>query len=214
MDRIEPLSRTNGVSPKSGLSKNSTHKKHQLVILDMNGLLCMKVPNNSNYLPPNPEVKTIKIKNYILYIRPGIRDFMNRLLKIYKVAIFSSTTEKNLISSLGVILGNQIMKRLVFIWDRSRTRHDPDYRMDRSIKSHQTIKALKDVWENPIINPWKFWNKTNTICIDHDYMKLRFNKSENIIISQEWGIKLTKDKSQKLPELEEIIKRKFDQLAD
>nr|QBK91168.1 MAG: ctd-like (NLI interacting factor-like) phosphatase [Pithovirus LCPAC202] len=180
----------------------------------MNGLLCMKVHNKSNYNSGNSKIETVKIKNYVLYIRPGIKDFMNRLLKNYKVAIFSSTTQKNLILSLNLILSNPIIKRLDFIWDRSRTRHDPDYGTDPLIKSHQTIKMLKDVWDNPIINPWKFWNQTNTICIDHDYLKLRFNKLENIIITKEWDAKPSEDESQKLPELEKTIKLKFDQLTN
>lgn len=198
-----------GVPLESGLSNNNTHRRNQLVILDMNGLLCMKVPNDSNYKLSNPSIKIIKIKNYVLYIRPGIHGFMDRLLKNYKVAIFSSTTRKNLILSLGAILGNRTMKRINFIWDRSRARHDPDYGKNPLIKSHQTVKILKDVWDNPIVNPWRIWNQTNTICIDNEITKLRFNKPDNIIISPEWDPNSFENK---LPELEKTIVRKFDLL--
>ena len=171
---------------KSGLSKNNAHYQHRIVILDMNGLLCKKVLKNSKYSPSDRKIKSVNIKNYKLYIRPGVQDFINRLLKSYKVAIFSSTTNKNLFCVLDIVLGPKIMKRLTFIWDRSRTRHDPDYGKDSSIKSHQTVKILKDVWKNPIINPRRIWNQTNTICIDHEFSKLRFNQRENIIIIPEW----------------------------
>ena len=212
MNQSKSPRQNNKILFKSGLSKNNTHRRNQLIILDMNGLLCKKVPDESNHSLFDPKVKIARIKNYVLYIRPGIHNFMDKLLKNYKVAIFSSTTQKNLFASLKAILGNHTVKRLDFIWDRSRTRHDPDYGIDVSIKGHQTVKILKDVWDNPIINPWKFWNQTNTICIDNDHMKLRFNKPENIIIVPEWEAKSTKDKSQNLSELVKIIERKFDQL--
>ncbi len=77
---------------KSGISKNNAHYQHRIVILDMNGLLCKKVLKNSKYSPSDRKIKSVNIKNYKLYIRPGVQDFINRLLKSYKVAIFSSTT--------------------------------------------------------------------------------------------------------------------------
>lgn len=166
--------------------RKSDRARRYLIILDVNGLLCKKVLPGSKYRPSDPRIKMIKTNKYFLYIRPGVEQFINRLLDKYRVAIFSSTTSRNLEPILKILFNHNTLRRLAFIWDRSRTRHDPEFGQNPKIESHQTIKSLVDVWDNPMINPRRFWNQTNTLCIDHEFSKLRFNSPNNILICQEW----------------------------
>jgi hypothetical protein len=143
---------------------------------------------------------------------------MYRLLAKYQVGIFSSTSRHNLLPILECIFGKNILKQLLFIWDRSRTRFDPDYQYSEETEDHLTVKMLTDFWENPIFNVDRIWDRTNTLCLDHELTKLRFNPMENILLCQEWEGGILEQEIPFRPdsyqEIETHIRKKFDTLRN
>ena len=152
--------------------------QRRLVILDLNGVLCRKL---------SPEETREKVKAYKnsgggghhhhnhcvklpksaagVEFRPGYDAFITELLTKYQVAVFSSTMEKNCRAILDFIPGAD---RFEFYFFRDHTRWDPE----TPETSYDTIKLLRDIYENPIANPRRIWSECNTIIIDDSATKL------------------------------------------
>lgn len=78
---------------------------------------------------------------------------------------------------INAILTNNQVRTTEFTWFRNRTRFDPD--KDDGIA---TIKNLADVFSSPDTNNEKRWNEGNTVIIDDEWDKVRFNNPENAIL--------------------------------
>jgi len=166
-------------------------KKNILVLLDVNGLLCRKIQNNDlegKNLANKKIIDAIKCNNqYHIIIRHNIRNFLTKLSETYTVGIYSSTNFIN----INIIM-NTISKDwknwITFTADRNYTALDPDYGVDEDIHSHDTVKMLSMIWQHPIFNANRKWNQSNTLLIDHEVKKLRFNNAENILIVEEYTL--------------------------
>lgn len=147
----------------------------KLILFDVNGILCCKVVFG----------KSEKINSeYGVIIRPRMRDMIMRLSLKYKVGIYSSTMNKNIEKIIMLMFGRD--NPFIIIADRKYTKLDPRYEKDIKVKSFDTIKVLENIWENPVLNINRKWNATNTLLIDHDYNKIRWNDEKNILLVQEF----------------------------
>ncbi len=199
-------------------SSKASIKPQYLVILDVSGLLCCKISHsvakkrlgdcfksarkspgppqaNRGQSPPlggrDIPSSTLQLRSYSLLARPGVVAFLEKLLEQYAVAIFSSTTEINLGQILAWLLPSGLQQRLTFVWDRSRTRLDPEYGRKPHISAYQTIKQLVDVWDCPTFNAQRQWGSCNTLLVDHELAKLRFNNPSNFLLTSEWRMELS-----------------------
>jgi hypothetical protein len=159
-----------------------------LVLLDVNGLLCCKVDD------PRVDVSKFEVQRankYKTVARPDCRKFVAKLMDTYTVGIFSSTTAFNLNKILPWLLGKELRSKIVFIADRHSVKFDPNYGTCAGIESHDTVKYLDDIWSNPCFNWNRDWNSTNTLLVDNDLRKVKFNEPANYLVVEEWDIKST-----------------------
>lgn len=161
-------------------------KPKDLLILDMNGLVCYKEkpPYNNSELPQD----FLERNSYRVYKRPGADMFLRYCLKKYNVAIWSSTTQYNVKPILNWIFKPKQLRKLAFIWYRNQTKLDPDYGKSEypSITEYDTVKNLADVWSNPYFNRLRKYGKTNTLIVDDSSNKVRFNPKNNVLVVESY----------------------------
>lgn len=167
-------------------SPTTIEEPRQLLLLDVNGILCCKLETDIAPEKTKGNQQFIKMPSYTMVARRNVRQFVQNLMKSYDVAIFSSTTLNNLRKMLTAILGDALMKRLKFIACRANVKWDPDYGTDENVKSHDTVKYLSDIWGNPYLNPERAWNASNTLLVDNEQQKVRFNDHRNVLVVDEW----------------------------
>ena len=147
----------------------------KLLIFDLNGVLCRKI-NKYDYIY-NSNIPHIELPNHFLYIRPGAKQLLQELWKIdgLDIAIFSSTTYKNVNLILDHLMSKKDMSRLKFLWCRDRCSFDPYYGVMTAISKYATIKKLDSIFENPIVNWNRNYNETNILMVDDSSLKMRYN---------------------------------------
>lgn len=177
--------------------------QRQLLVLDINGLLCRKV---KKYSEEHIQVD-LQLQSYGVKLRPGYRKFLTRCYTKYDVAFFTSTTQRNAEIILKKLLTKKQFKQVKFVWYRDRTYLDPDWYafgesachqkhsyeisahpswefenfQEEQIQKHSTIKHLSAIWRNPIINAERKYSEKNTLICDDSYMKLRLNPRSNCL---------------------------------
>lgn len=172
----------------------------KLLLLDINGLLCCKVPKSVK----NPDV--LKLNSYNVLPRPNYIEFLETLYSRYTIGFFSSTCEWNVNPILNKLLTPEQKKATVLLWFRDRTRLDPDD------SGFATIKMLKDVFENPMFNAKRLYNESNTILIDDCNIKTRFNNPDNIITCKSFTGQ--DDDDHELLDLIETISERFELISN
>ena len=125
--------------------------KKILLILDINKTLVLRI-------------------NGKIHKRKGLTKFIDSILEIYDVAVFTSMTKKNLDLLLPKIFTPEQISKLIFIWDREYTDPDPD----RKEGEWSTIKNI-----DKIKNLYKY---ERYLLIDDSYDKVRFNQPDEILI--------------------------------
>lgn len=159
-----------------------------LVILDINGVCGFKMAKKDPRIQEmlDSEYKRSECSSYFFFARPGMTEFIEQLLDDYHVAFYSSTTWRNVDSMLKAFVSKRLRKRMNFIWCRDRCEFDPDIGSDA--KGHATIKSLRNVFACTMTNRYVKSTKSlyfgyhNTIIIDDDIEKLRFEPPDNVII--------------------------------
>lgn len=169
--------------------------ERKLVVLDVNGLLCWKDFNKETNECPEIIYKNeyVKCDKMILYIRPLAREFINRILEVADVALWTSGNYYNfnkLVSKLDI--------KFKFVWYRTMT---------ELVKpgSHETVKRVKRIIKCPDTNYHGNYNEDNIIIIDNDIEKVKMNK--HYIIVEEYDINV--DDSGKLDKIFELISQEL-----
>jgi len=127
----------------------------KLLILDLDGVLCCK-------------------KGKEIIFRPDTFRFIEEVYSKYNIGFFTSCTYKTMKRILGSLLTEQQDYDTIFKWSRDHTHLD-----NESPCPWDTYKLLSDVWDNPVVNPNRYWNKYNTLMIDDSPNKMRYNPPEN-----------------------------------
>ena len=153
--------------------------KKRLLILDINGIICFKSSNKDSKEYRKGDEESLKLPSYKIFKFNGIEDFIQWCLDNYDVAIWSSTTHRN--ASEMLKLCNIDISKFKFVWYRDRTELDPEYKINKDITRYNTVKNLERIWSNPI-NVYRQYSSKNTLIIDDDHMKVRFNDKDNVFI--------------------------------
>jgi hypothetical protein len=129
-----------------------------LVILDLNGSLLFRHPNDRT----------------IIDLRPDVKSFIRYLLQTHWVMIWSSATSSSVDRMLSELFMPSEKQNLIAIWDRSHL----DLTRDQYYSNIRVYKQLSNVWENMGIqatHPWRQsgfqWNMSNTVLIDDSAVK-------------------------------------------
>ena len=163
---------------------NLSFKDKDLIVFDLNGTLLFR-----DEFKPN--------KERLIIPRPYLYEFMDEIVKKYKIAIFTSCKENN-----GKMMINKLLKdyKFEFIWYRDHCILDPDYPINPEvnkfiahnfidgkivsckIEEHDTIKNLSSILSSPVINQKRIYNKNNVLLVDDGERKMRFNPKNSYYI--------------------------------
>jgi len=148
----------------------------KLVLFDLNGVFFIKVEKRSIMCDD-----LVSGHHYNFILRPGIKSFIYRLkAQGYTVGIFSSTKFLTFKDVLTAIFGRDQVFDIIA--DRTHTTLDPDFGVDPEVAKFATIKDLRRIWEGPLFNEDRTWNCQNTLLVDHELSKIRFNSDSNTLI--------------------------------
>lgn len=140
----------------------------KLLILDLNGVLFSKVgKGEGNFIMENNT-------NYDLLVQDDMIPFLQKCEKLFDIAIWSSTTEKNAIPMIQYIEKYGI--EFKFVWFRDRTQLNPFYLINPKVKKYDTIKDIRQVLLSPEINRERRYTPNDILIVDDEYNKVRMNK--------------------------------------
>jgi hypothetical protein len=146
----------------------------QLLILDLNGVLCCKTTRASKL------TVIAKTRHYNVVLRPHVQEFLREMFSLYQVAFFTSTTSGNAEQVLRNLLTKSQARKSFFKWSRDRTREDL---VVSSEDPFPTLKMLEDVFELPKVKLGGY-NYTNTLICDDSEAKLRYNPEKNVLVCE------------------------------
>lgn len=166
----------------------------KLILLDINGVLCAKIPNGELTKRQLKEWPLVPLNKHCqLLVAPGIVEEIRALKdKGYTLGVFSSTEMRNVKKTLEMVFGSSETPFSI-IADRALTQLDPDYGKDPQVQVHDTVKKLARIWQSPLLNPDRRWNATNTVLVEHDYRRVRFCPSTNVVLVPEFDKKAYMD---------------------
>jgi TFIIF-interacting CTD phosphatase-like protein len=142
----------------------------ELILLDLTGVVCQEVKTK--------DVKgATKLGNRYISFRPHLEEFLRFCYSHYKVGFFTSTTKKNAYPVIEKMLSKEQLESTEIIWYRDNVRYDPDHKT-----GFNTIKVLKDLYDNPEYNKNRYWSEKNVLMIDDSPEKMRFNNPKNYIV--------------------------------
>ena len=170
------------VDEKKQMEVAGSKRKDRLLILDMDGFLCLKIRNEKIKEIPE-KIRRIRLNKNCVFVKiPTCRQFLKWCFANYTVAFFTSMMLENAEKILTDILTPNQRKRILFVWGREHVKLDPDFGVDEKITRYDSIKLLSDVWQSAMVNTNRKFNETNTIFCDDSERKHRFNPEKNILI--------------------------------
>jgi len=147
--RIEELS-SEPPMPFDGFMES---KRKELVIFDLNKVVCDRSRGK-----------------YVKYYDTA--DFISKISKRYRFAVWSSTTPKNAGPIVTRVFGD-VEERMEFIWFRDKCVPVPRTHFD-------TTKPLEKVFTDPAFEGR--WNEYNVVMIDDSPQKMVDNDPANVIL--------------------------------
>lgn len=175
-----------------------------LVILDLNGTLLYR---SSRKFPP----KFTK--------RPGVDEFLDELLKKYKVMIWSSALLRTVEGICLKLFSPQKRQELVAEWGREKL----GLSKSEYNANVQVYKKLQTVWQNKVVqetypgtfagserlNHEPLWNQSNTILIDDSKLKA---------LTEPWNIieipEFTKERPDDNPDVFPTVLKRLETLSN
>lgn len=160
--------------------------KRKLVILDMNGLLVYRA-FKPTLRREHPEITqdmlasaTLLGKHYT-WLRPGAKEFVQELFKLYDVAVWSSAMSDN-VSLLAEHVFGAHRAKLAFEWSQSECEH---------VIPHPDPKETKPLFTKPLFIvekgfPGK-WTMQDMLILDDSPLKMRGNPPYSVLITREWS---------------------------
>jgi hypothetical protein len=164
--------------------------KAKLIVLDINGLFCEKLVRGS--LPADEVLRTVDTGKYTVVIRPGAKALLDFIYKFADVGFFSSTSVTNAKNIINSLLTKSQKKRAKFMWFRDRVQLDPDYGQE-GVSKFDTVKNLTQIFLSPELNESRKYSPLNTLIIDDDFKKVRFNDERNILVVPSYRVSDEKD---------------------
>lgn len=188
----------------------------RLVIFDINGFLCRKVPKD--YEGP----VDLELTHYKVILRPYCKQFLDDCYEKFTVGFLSSATYKNAGPILDLLLTPEQQKLTLFKWFRDRTSLEPDEEeiscdkswdlsdfLDLQIEKHSTVKYLSSVLDCPSLNEGRPYSLNNTLICDDSASKLRFNPKSNCVLVEAYT---GQENDDFLSTLANELERRFEQL--
>lgn len=135
-----------------------TQKKKTLVVLDLNGILVLRLHQNKIPETTNPEIveSSKKVKgNFHIWRRPHLDSFLEFLFQHFEVAVWTSAMSHNMQPILDIVFENlpHLRERLVFQWGQEQCKAIPIPNMKVSSDSLMTAvhdEKCKNKWQEKL----------------------------------------------------------------
>lgn len=144
----------------------------RLLILDLNGILIHRRYETNLDLEAPPGA--YRHGNFFIWLRPGLKDFLDYIFEHFEVAIWSSAAKHNLDPLVEEIFG-EYRERLLFVADQ-------DY--CQKVVPHDSIAKSKPLFLKNLDKAWAFsalkgrYDATNTLIVDDSDEKMINNPKE------------------------------------
>lgn len=151
-----------------------------LILIDLDNLLFRRydLSEERNY-----SKFSFQHKNKMYDPIKGCRKFVNQCSQYGDIMIYTSMTKYNAEVVSKRVLGKKIYNsKIKFVLSREYNQWDPMFNRIEGIKSHDTVKLIDLIIQNPSINRDRQYTEERTILIDDTYRKIRYNDPRNIIL--------------------------------
>lgn len=150
---------------------------HRLLILDLNGILIHRRYEKNLDLEPPPGA--YREGNFFVWLRPGLKDFLNYIFEHFEVAVWSSAAKHNLDPLVKEVFG-KYYEGLLFVahQDYCQKIAPPKARDMTNGKTTKPLflKNLDKVWAFSTLK--NRYNAKNTLIIDDSDEKMVNNPKE------------------------------------
>ena len=155
------------------------HRHNYLLILDVNGILIHReYQKNLDLAPPKGAYRE---GNFFVWLRPGLKDFLDYCFTNFEVAVWSSAAKHNLDPLVKEVFG-KYYTRLVFVADQDYCQKVPPAKANS--RTTTNYKSPKPLFLKNLDKVWAFsrlknrYNATNTLIIDDSDEKMVNNPPE------------------------------------
>lgn len=134
-------------------------------------------------------------KDYVVYLRPGVQDFLDELFAKYNVSVWTAASKN---------YATFIIEKIILIPDKPERKLDYvffAYHCDKSMEYTGNTKDLTMLWEQYNMEGY---DETNTVIID-DYLEVKDTQPKNCIHIKPF--KFIKSGSEKDKELKIVLKK-------
>ncbi|CAL0309919.1 unnamed protein product [Lupinus luteus] len=171
------------------LEKLNLGPRKKLLVLNLNGLLANRIHRRDVKEMPKSRRPDAIYRNFRVFRRPFVEEFMEFCLDRFEVGIWSSAMEHNIGDALRCSIGASA-KKLLFVWDQ-------DYCLDSGFTSLENkskplfFKELKKVWVQ--IKKGGPYSESNTLLIDNNPYKAFLNPSNTGIFPESYKVENKND---------------------
>lgn len=129
-------------------------------------------------------METLFLKNKIIYIRPGLRKFVEWCLQTFDVGIWSCATYQHVHDILEKVFPNE-KAQFVFVRTEVEALSTGIFYREGSHKGKQCfVKLLKNIWDDYVLNGARsgaVYNDSNTILVDDLPHRSFFNSEDSTL---------------------------------
>ncbi|OIW19953.1 hypothetical protein TanjilG_30887 [Lupinus angustifolius] len=173
------------------LEKLNLGPRKKLLVLNLNGLLVNRIHRSSvNKIPKSSSPDAI-YRNFKVFRRPFVEQFMKFCLDRFEVGIWSSAIEHNIEDALSCSIGSSA-KKLLFVWDQNQCLNSGFTSLEKVTKP-LFFKELKKVWGK--IKKGGPYLASNTLLIDDKPYKAFLNPPNTGIFPDSYKVENEDDKA-------------------
>jgi hypothetical protein len=154
-------------------------KRKILAILDLNGILFYReLISKTSTSTSNGSKPHAKVGKFYVWDRDHCQSFLDFLLGSFDVAVWSSAALVNVLPLVKRTFGDARSDSLVFVWDQDKCGME---KREGKTTRPLFVKELTKVWKE-----YPQYSNGNTILIDDDILKARYNPPNTAIHPSEW----------------------------
>ncbi|KAH1195326.1 hypothetical protein AAZX31_19G175600 [Glycine max] len=164
------------------LEKLNLGPRKKLLIMNLNGLLLLRVHRCSKSEIPKSRAADGHYRGYLVFKRPFSQEFMKFCLERFEVGIWSSAMEHNIDAALNYAIGS-LRSKLLFVWDQRQCTNSGFKSLEKASKP-LFFKELKKVWKT--VKKGGPYSASNTLLIDDRPYKAFLNPPNTAVFPQSY----------------------------
>ncbi|KAE9590879.1 hypothetical protein Lal_00023351 [Lupinus albus] len=173
------------------LEKLNLGPRKKLLVLNLNGFLVNRIHHTKVNEIPKSRSPDAVYRNFKVFRRPYVEEFMKFCLERFELGIWSSAIEHNVDDALNCSIGSST-KKLLFVWDQNQCL-DSGFKSLENANKPLFFKELKKIWDQ--IKKGGPFSASNTLLIDDKPNKAFLNTPHTGIFPEPWKVQDKDDKT-------------------